>query len=68
MDWPQVEVENDATGYRWRIVWGNEASEWYEYYSGILVHTFSDGRKFGAASAYWEDTLPELCAFQIVEH
>ncbi len=67
MSWPIVEIEDTTDRFRWRLKLGDEASEWCGFYQGILVHVFADGRKFGVVTSYFDPSLPELEAFQIVE-
>jgi hypothetical protein len=54
----QVRFIDSAQEFKWRLEWlrgeGNEHSEWTGHYTGILAHTFSNGRTFMVLTGYWE--------------
>lgn len=57
---------DNKDGFRWRLESGEEVSEWYAYYSGLLTHKFKNGRTFGLSSQYYEGTLPTEIPFEII--
>ena len=61
-----VELINTEKDCKWRLIWRNEKSEWYGYYSGLLVHRFSNGETWAYATNYWLGTLPTETPFQII--
>ena len=70
MNDPKAEFSDTEKGFKFRLTWNGEASKWYSHYQGILVHTFSNGRKWGLCSAYWEgapdSSLPIETPFEII--
>ncbi len=60
-----VEVADTKTIFKWRLKYEKEHSEWTSDYSGLLVHTFNNGEKWGVVTGYW-GTLPEFTPFQII--
>jgi hypothetical protein len=67
----RAEFSDTAEGFKFRLTWNGEASKWYSHYEGVLVHTFSDGRKWALCSGYWsgapDSSMPVETPFEIVE-
>ncbi len=61
-------VVNTAKEFKWRLEIGEEVSEWYQRYSGLLTHKFSNGRTYGFSTQYFEGTaMPIEVPFEIVK-
>lgn len=50
----KAEVINTLREFSWRLVKGEEKSEWSKHYQGLLTHTFKNGRTFAYATAHYQ--------------
>ena len=64
-----AQVINTTKEFKWRLVKGDEHSEWTRHYAGILCHQFKDGKIYCYLTDYWNNgVLPTEQPFEIIPH
>lgn len=57
----EVEIEDSAERFRWRMAVNGVWSDWSQHYQGILAHA-----GYNLATAYWGGVFPEFVPFKAV--
>ena len=62
---PKLEVIDNETEFKIRLVLGEEVSPWFKHYSSVHTHRFANGELWGVATQYYEGVLPTETPFLI---